>query len=212
MTHRYIARIATLTALGALTACSEAGSIVSATDAKAVRASASANVAYVGGYTALDEQRDLATLRAATAGFHNLAAAKTAKYDFLFMNMCMVDESPSQLGGMGYHWVNAGLLDGAVDVAHPEALLYEPMKNGQARLVAVEYVIPKAAWNGPGKPVLFGRELQLNSFDLWALHVWVWESNPAGLTASWSRNVSCQYATDAAKGSAASSEMAGMQH
>jgi hypothetical protein len=109
--------------------------------------------------------------------------------------MCMVDESPASLGGMGYHYVNTTLLDDKLDVTRPEAVMYEPGKHGQLELVGVEYVIPKAAWTSAHPPVLFGRQLKLNKFDLWALHVWVWEHNPSGLYADWNPRVSCANAS-----------------
>jgi hypothetical protein len=137
------------------------------------------------------DNKDVATLRAATAGFHRFDVAKNAGYTFLFMNMCMVDDSPEKAGGMGYHYVNPKLLDDKVDVANPEAVLYEPGPNGQLNLVAVEYVIPKAAWTSKDPPELFGKKFKLNKFDLWALHVWAWENNPSGLYADWNPRVSC---------------------
>lgn len=141
------------------------------------------------------ENKDLATLHAATARFHRYdEVAKNAGYTFLFMNMCMVDQSPQKLGGMGFHYVNPQLLDDKVDVANPEALLYEPEANGRLRLVAVEYVIPKDAWKADTLPVLFGQKLQLNAFNLYALHVWAWENNPSGIYASWNPRVSCDNA------------------
>ena len=141
--------------------------------------------------SAAAEKRDLAKLRAATARFHRYAVAKDAGYTFLFMDMCMEDNSPASAGGMGMHYVNTQLLDATLDVSTPEALLYEPGPNGQLNLVAVEYVIPKAAWTSPQPPRLFGQDLTLNSFDLWALHVWVWKNNPSGLYAAWNPRVSC---------------------
>lgn len=137
------------------------------------------------------ENRDLATLRAATAGFHRYEVAKNAGYTFLFMNMCMEDQSPARRGGMGNHYVNLALLDASIDVATPEALLYEPGPNGQLNLVGVEYVIPKDKWTSAEPPMLFGRAFKLNAFDLWALHVWVWENNPSGMYADWNPRVSC---------------------
>jgi hypothetical protein len=142
------------------------------------------------------DNKDLATLRAATARFHRYDVAKEANYTFLFMNMCMEDDSPAKAGGMGYHYVNTDLLDAKLDVANPEALLYEPGSNGQLNLVAVEYVIPKAAWTSAEPPMLFGKQLKLNKFDLWALHVWVWENNPSGLYKDWNPRVSCANATN----------------
>ena len=140
------------------------------------------------------ENKDIATLRAATAQFHRYEVAKDAKYTFLFMNMCMVDESPAKAGGMGYHYVNTDLLDGKVEVDKPEALLYEPESNGQLRLVAVEYVIPKDAWTADTLPRLFGQQLKLNAFNLYALHVWAWENNPSGMYANWNPRVNCDNA------------------
>ena len=137
------------------------------------------------------DNKDLAALREATARFHRFEVGKNAGYTFLFMNMCMEDQSPAKLGGMGYHYVNTDSLDGHVNVQYPEALLYEPGPNHQLNLVAVEYVIPAAAWTSTQPPVLFGRQFKLNAFNLWALHVWVWENNPSGLFADWNPRVSC---------------------
>src|ERR671918_124804 len=64
----------------------------------------------VHGASAADQQ-GLAAVRAATARFHRFEVADDEGYDFLFMNSCMVDESGADRGGMGYHYVNTGLLD-----------------------------------------------------------------------------------------------------
>jgi hypothetical protein len=142
-----------------------------------------------------DVEQGIATLRAATARFHRYEVAKDAQYTFLFMNSCMVDDSPQKLGAMGYHYVNTQLLDGHVDLETPEALLYEPGPDGQLNLVAVEYVIPKDAWHESYPPQLLGQELKLNQFDLYALHVWTYKNNPSGIFASWNPTVSCANAT-----------------
>jgi hypothetical protein len=102
----------------------------------------------------------LATLRAATSQFHRFAEARPAGYTFLFMNMCMTDQSPATLGGMGLHYVNTDSLDGHVNDSAPEALLYEPDASGRLQLVAVEYAIPKDAWHDTKPPMLFGQELK----------------------------------------------------
>lgn len=132
--------------------------------------------------------QDLARARAATARFQRFAAADDAEYDLLFLDMCM-ENQPT--GGMGYHYVNVGLLDGVVEVERPEAVMYEPGPNGQLQLVGLEYVIPAAAWTSEDPPVLFGQELELNQFDLWALHVWIWKRNPSGIFEPWNPDVSC---------------------
>lgn len=136
-------------------------------------------------------QRDLARARAATARFHRYDVADRADYDLLFLGICMEDQPT---GGMGYHYVNLQLLNGTVDVEHPEAVMYEPGSNGQLRLVGLEYVIPASEWTSPEPPVLFGREFTLNQFDLWALHVWIWKNNPSGMFADWNPTVSCEHA------------------
>ena len=134
------------------------------------------------------ENQGLAAARRATARFHRFEAAEDAGYTFLFMDMCM--DNPGT-GGMGYHYVDVNLLDATLDVTKPEAVMYEPGPNGQLRLVGLEYVIPAAAWTSASPPVLLGQELELNQFDLWALHVWIWKHNPDGMYASWNPNVSC---------------------
>lgn len=147
---------------------------------------------------AAEVPRGLAALRAATARFHRFEVAYDAGYTFLFADACMEGQTGDNAGGMGYHYVDTSLLDGAVDVTTPEALLYEPGPNGQMRLVAVEYVIPESEWTGPGVPTLLGQELELNAFGLHALHAWVWKNNPDGVFASWNPNVSCAHASSAA--------------
>jgi hypothetical protein len=98
---------------------------------------------------------------------------------------------------MGFHYGNVGLIDGSVQVDQPELLLYEPEKNGQLRLVAVEYIIPYSFHSrASAAPVLFGQEFKRNdTFQLWGLHAWVWKENPSGMFASWNPNVTCENAT-----------------
>ena len=183
--RRHTLLLAGIAFLGACTDPATTGTMSSqsalAAQAEAIKAPAS-------------EHKDLATLHAATAKFHRFEEATNAKYTFLFMNMCMVDQSPAREGGMGYHYVNTDLLDGKVEVDKPEALLYEPESNGQLRLVVVEYVIPKDAWHADTLPRLFGQQLKLNAFNLYALHVWAWENNPSGIYANWNPRVNCDNA------------------
>jgi hypothetical protein len=91
------------------------------------------------------------------------------------------------------------LIDGSVSVDQPELLLYEPEKNGQMRLVAVEYIIPYTFHPRSAEaPVLFGQQFQQNdTFQLWGLHAWVWAENPSGMFASWNPRVTCENATEA---------------
>ena len=100
-------------------------------------------------------------------------------------------------GAMGIHYVNAGhLKDEAVDLAHPEAVMYEPTADGKLTLVAVEYITTK----GPRlQGHLFKFNRAPNRYGLgpfYELHVWAWKQNPTGMFADMNPNASC----DAMKG------------
>lgn len=102
--------------------------------------------------------------------------------------------------GMGHHYINFGLMDGELDPSTPEVLLYEPTKNGRFRLVGVEYIVPfgvePRAADGGTAPELFGETFtESDGANGWALHVWIWRHNPAGMFADFNPNVSCEYAT-----------------
>jgi hypothetical protein len=138
-------------------------------------------------------EKDLATLRAATAAFHRVDAADAAGWSAKITG-CM--SSPE--GGMGFHYGNTNLIDGTVQVDSPELLLYEPAQNGELRLVAVEYIIPYTAHSrDAAPPVLFGKQFTQNdTFQLWGLHAWVWKENPSGMFANWNPTVGCEHTTD----------------
>ena len=143
----------------------------------------------------LDAQarQDLASLRRVTATFHTFQAAKDAGWSTPITG-CMTDPVA---GGMGFHYGYDKLIDGNVRADEPELLLYEPEANGRMRLVAVEYIVPLAAWKSPDPPELFGQRFKVNeAFGIWALHAWVWESNPSGMFADWNPRVTCDNATE----------------
>ena len=87
-----------------------------------------------------------------------------------------------QGGAMGVHYVNGDLLkDGVVDIAKPEAVMYEPTADGKMDLVAVEYI----AFKGPAAldGHLFNFVTEPNRYGLdkfYELHVWAWRPNPTG--------------------------------
>lgn len=138
----------------------------------------------------VEARSDLAMLRRVVAPFHDLAHAEAAGWDTP-ITPCL--ESPA--GGMGYHYANLALFDGSVSADAPEALLYEPQKNGQLRFVGVEYIVPLELAEDP--PSLFGMEFHRNeAVGIWALHAWVGLHNPAGMFADWNPNVSCEHAPD----------------
>ena len=113
-----------------------------------------------------DANRFVAAAKASTSRFHRAEDALAAGY--APASPCV---SAGPLGGMGFHYVNGALVDGVYDPAQPEALLYEPTKNGELRLVAVEYLFvgdeaPESGVEGvftptqvPGAPTSFAWKL-----------------------------------------------------
>ena len=135
-------------------------------------------------------QKDLAAARAATARYHDVARATADGYQA--MGDCVAIPGAA----MGVHYVNLALVgDPALDPARPEVLVYEPQRNGSLQLVAVEYMIPKPAWDAqnPGKrPAMFaGATFEDGPMDTYALHAWVWRQNPAGVFAPFNAKASC---------------------
>ena len=138
-------------------------------------------------------------VREATRQFLDVNSAGPAGYGPAFGCVSGPDH-----GAMGIHYINGTLVgDGEIDVAHPEALIYEPIGN-KRQLVGVEYIVDAATWlsnkdhdNLP--PVLEGQTFQFigapNRFNLPALfelHVWAWRDNPQGAFVDWNNNVSCE--------------------
>jgi hypothetical protein len=110
--------------------------------------------------------------------------------------------SGQEEGAMGVHYVNGTLFDGRLEVEKPEALVYEPKRNGQLELVAVEYITPADAWLASHplgvQPDLMGHLFHFtpgpNRYGpaaFYELHVWAWKNNPRGTFADWNPNVSC---------------------
>jgi hypothetical protein len=142
----------------------------------------------------------------ATAGFHDIAVAKAAGYGlFTDAKGIACIDMPAMpgmaAGAMGIHFVKGALVgDGDVDASTPEAVVYEPEKNGQMRLVALEYVVLQADWNAKhsSPPSLFGQEFNFtpagNRYDLppfYSLHAWIWKHNPTGMFSMFNPEVSC---------------------
>lgn len=132
----------------------------------------------------------LAALRRVTAPFHRFAAAVDAGW-----STKLTECFSSSEGGMGFHYAKASLLDGTVNAVQPEALLYEPQRDGSLRFVGVEYIVPRTAWSGAEPPVLYGQTFPyIEAFDVYGLHVWIGQHNPDGAFAAWNPRVSCAYA------------------
>ncbi|OBQ71050.1 hypothetical protein EB233_14800 [Mesorhizobium erdmanii] len=99
-------------------------------------------------------------------------------------------------GAMGIHYVNSQYLkDDKIDIARPEAVMYEPMADGKLQLVAVEYITSKGPASLDGQ--LFNFNSAPNRYGLgefYELHVWAWKGNPAGTFADMNPKVSCEHA------------------
>ena len=125
-----------------------------------------------------------AGVRQATASLHRVDKAEAAGYEKFLP--CF--DSPG-VGGMGQHYADLQAIDGTVVANHPEVLVYEPHRD-RMQLVAVEYVVPQAAWTGEGPPELFGEHFHRNdTLGIWALHAWIWRPNPDGMHDDFNPNV-----------------------
>jgi hypothetical protein len=104
-------------------------------------------------------------------------------------------------GSMGIHFVSEKhLKDDAIDLAHPEAVMYEPSADGKMKLIGVEYITSKgpAELNGH----LFSFNTSPNRYGLgpfYELHVWAWKKNKKGAFADMNPDVSCDAAMTATK-------------
>jgi hypothetical protein len=156
----------------------------------------------------------LAAIRRVTAQFHDLDKATAAGYTVWSPDPQTTACPSSSEGYMGYHRVNVPLRGGAgnpaagntvIDLLQPEMLLYEKQANGKMRLVGVEYIVFKAAWeaaNGVGAPPpeILGQPLLLSSHTFpggtgniphYELHVWIWSPNPLGMFYPWNPDITC---------------------
>lgn len=100
-------------------------------------------------------------------------------------------------GAMGVHFINVSLLGKEVDAESPEALIYEPTRDGRMRLVGVEYITFAADWVAE-VPTLDGHLFHYsgspNRYGIpafYQLHVWAWRDNPDGTFSDWNPHVSC---------------------
>jgi len=151
-----------------------------------------------------DSRDELAGVRTATAGYKNLAVAAADGYALLkdAAGIACIDQPG--VGAMGVHYVNGKLVEsGVIDAQHPQLVVYEPQADGSMQLVALEYVAFQEGWDKAhsAPPSLFGQEFMLtptgNRYGLpafYALHIWLYESNPSGMYAMWNPNVSCSAA------------------
>lgn len=122
-------------------------------------------------------ETEVAQLRTAVEPFKDFNAAQNSGYDI------KATEYRTQ---MGFHYLNAGLLDGTFEVVKPEVLIYIENTSGAMELVAVEYGIPiEDLSNPPPPPEGYTGSDDVwkvdTEFNLWTLHVWVPMENPEGI-------------------------------
>jgi hypothetical protein len=146
---------------------------------------------------------DLQDARVASARFNSVNQALEAGYgplpEGVPLHECIAAFDGS--GAMGFHYLNATLLDTTLDPAQPEVLVFGPDGHGNLKLVALEYVVFQEPWvaeHGSLVPTLFGQSLKFvpapNRYEVPAffqIHAWLWESNPAGTFADFNPVVSC---------------------
>lgn len=142
----------------------------------------------------------IAAVREATAKYQDVNKAVMDGYAPVLGCVSSPDD-----GVMGVHYLKADLIgDGTEDVAHPELLVYEPLRNGHMQLVAVEYLTLAESWDGShtdgSPPSLMGQLFDYtgapNRFRLpghYSLHVWAWKYNPKGVFSMWNPHVSCAH-------------------
>jgi hypothetical protein len=120
---------------------------------------------------------ELEIVRRASVRFHDVDQALAAGYADIGLFM----------PNMGWHYMKQGNVDAKFDIDEPELLVYvDDPCSAKRRLVAVEYAVPfelsKRAPKGfTGNTDVWDANQQ---FQLWTLHAWIWEYNPAGVFAS----------------------------
>jgi hypothetical protein len=163
---------------------------------------AGSGAAYLSAPSASASQGNLpAQIRAATAEYHSLAAAKAAGWNGLFQDVngltCIEDTDTPSMGGMGFHWVNSDNI-GSTDPTEPAALIYAPGPSGHVRFAGMEYLVPDPSGTTP-QPFLGAQGFMytppgnrfLGDTGFWSLHVWAWKHSPAGLYSMWNPAISC---------------------
>lgn len=104
-------------------------------------------------------------------------------------------------GAMGIHYVNGALIDDRkLDIAKPEAVMYEPKADGSLELVAVEYITPEGPAALEGQLLSFVKAPNRYGLpDFYELHVWAWRANRTGTFSDMNPDVSCEAAPLASK-------------
>ena len=133
-------------------------------------------------------QQALATMRAATAQYHDIQNALND--GFALRLECGSEAEGGE--GMGALYTNrTRARDGKIDPALPDGLIYENTPDGP-RLAGVELIMPYALWPSADPPTFFGATFQREDEPgVFGLHVWLWLNNPNGMFAEENPRVTC---------------------
>lgn len=142
---------------------------------------------------------DLAKLRELTERYRDIKNALKDGYKLGVRGQAEGCVAHPTDGAMGYHYFREDRFDDVrIKELKPEALVYHTGPDGKLVLGAVEWVVPKAAWEAEhgvnaDPPKVYGHELHvINPVLNWYLaHAWIWKKNPSGTFADWNPNVTC---------------------
>ena len=133
-----------------------------------------------------DLQQALATMRAATAPYHDIQNALNDGFSFRVQcGNAGEGNEPTLYANRTY------VRDGTIDPAHPDALLYEVSPDGP-RLVGIELIMPYVLWPNAEPPTFFGTPFDReDEAGVYGLHVWLWKHNPNGMFAFANPRLTC---------------------
>ena len=138
----------------------------------------------------------LKPLRASHARYQDIANALADGFQLGYRGAVTGCIAKPGTGAMGYHYFNwAKMDDPSIDESDPEVLVYHT-QDGELKLGAVEWVVPKVAWEAAGNtaaPVVYGQALHvINPVLNWYVeHAWVYDANPTGVFQDWNPDVTC---------------------
>lgn len=144
-------------------------------------------------------QAELAELRQVTAAYHDINVALADGFQLGINGLVKVCVAHPTLGAMGYHYSRQDRFDDVtINELEPEVLVYYTAEDGSLKLGAVEWVVPKAAWElvhgvGAPPPVVYGIALTVinPALNWYVAHAWIWKPNPSGILMNWNPNVTC---------------------
>lgn len=176
--HRFARPVTALAAAALLVACGDGAPLAPESALRPMMAEAMAA-----------ENQALATLRLTTARYHDVDAAMAD--GFILLHGCEVRPGEGAVGILYVHMDR--FLDGIIDPASPDGLLYELDESGELRLTGVELALPMALWTSPDPPEFLGVPFQAeDEFAAFGLHIWLWKHNPDGLFAPAHPGIACE--------------------